>query len=194
MTDHTAQTAVRSIDSLPNPEELLDDEAIPVETKHRELDDEKFEALRERYDAMAGVVQFALTTDDGELLMQGWDGASEWAPPGGSVQPGEDWVAGAKRSAKKAFGVELDIDGVLLIEELVFQRADGNEEFSSYGVSFGASLADDDSEFLDDPSFPPESPLADEDMVLRWVTDVPEDINENHREHIEQFLAYAQGK
>lgn len=192
MTDHTAQTEVQRIDSLADPEELRNNDAIPVNTNRRELDDEKFEGLRDHYEGIDGVIQFAIATDDGELLLQGWDGASAWAPPGGTVHPDEDWVVAAERSATNRLGVEIDVDGILLIEELQFQRADGTEAFSSYGVSFGASVAESEDEFVESPEFPAESPFADEDMTLAWVTDVPEDINENHRGHIEQFLAYAQ--
>lgn len=196
MRDHPSKTAESTIDSLETPEELLDNDEIPVETKYRELEDEKFEALQDRYDTMDGVIQFAITTDDGELLLQGWDGASAWAPPGGEViadRPGDvDWIDAAKKSAEVELGVDIDIHEVLLIEELHFQQSDGTAEFSSYGVSFGASLVNEDTEFIENPAFPEESQFADEDMTLAWVTDVPEDINENHREHIEDFLAYAQ--
>lgn len=195
MRDHTSKTEESTIDSLETPEELLDDEEVPVETNYRELEDETFEALQDRYDTMDGVIQFALTTDDGELLLQGWDGASAWAPPGGKVIADRasdmDWIDAAKKSAEVELGVDIDVHEVLLIEELHFQRSDGTDEFSSYGVSFGASLVNEDTEFIENPAFPDESPFADEDMTLAWVTDVPEDINENHREHIEQFLAYA---
>jgi hypothetical protein len=192
MTDHTTQTEAHRIDSLSDPEELVDNEAIPVNTNRKELEDEKFEALRERYEGIDGVIQFAITSDEGELLLQGWNGASEWAPPGGETRPGEDWVVEAERSADAVFGIEIDVDGVLFIEELQFERADGTEAFSSYGVSFGASVAADDDDFVESPEFPDESPFAGENMALTWVREVPPDSNENHREHIEQFLAYAQ--
>jgi hypothetical protein len=190
MTDNPPRLEVSTLDSLSDPTTLVD-EGVPIEENVRECDHEKFEGLRERYDAIDGVVQVAVTTSDGRLLLQGWDGASAWAPPGFSVHPGKDWLADTRERTEQLTGVDVCIDDVLLVDDLTFEHAETGETFSAYGVSFGASLADEDSEFAENPTFGADSPLADEDMALAWVTDVPDDVNENHRDEIERFLEYA---
>jgi ADP-ribose pyrophosphatase YjhB (NUDIX family) len=179
--------------SLRDPEALLDRDAVGVERVTRTLDADRYEAQRERYDDIEGVVQLGVTDGDGRVLLQDWNGTGEWAPPGGTVDPGDDWVAAARRSAERLTGVSVDVDGVVLVEDLRFERRDGSASFSAYGVSFVLSLAEPATSFREDPAVAPESRFADGDAELAWVTTVPADANENHVDHVELFLRYAGG-
>lgn len=194
MTDTTSKTDESTIDSLADPTALLDREDVPVEATTRTLEAEKFEGLRERYDAIDGVVQIGLLDDD-RLLLQGWDGASAWAPPGGSVMPGQDWVTAARESMEALIGLDVRIEAIALLEELTFELADGDESFSAYGVSVTATLAEENDDyreaFVDDPAIDSESPMADQEMALDWFTEIPDDANENHIDHIERFLSFT---
>jgi ADP-ribose pyrophosphatase YjhB (NUDIX family) len=179
--------------SLRDPEVLLDRDPVAVERVTRTLDADRYEAQRERYDDIEGVVQLGVTDGDGRVLVQDWNGTGEWAPPGGTVDPGDDWVAAARRSAERLTGVSVDVDGAVLVEDLRFERRDGSASFSAYGVSFVLSLAEPAPSFREDPAVAPASRFADGDAELDWVSDVPADANENHVDHVELFLRYAGG-
>jgi len=181
------------VTSLRDPETLLDRDAVSVESVTRTLDATRYEAQRERYDDIEGVVQLGVTDGDGRVLVQDWNGAGRWAPPGGTVDPGEDWLAAARRSAERLTGVSVDVDGAVLVENLRFERRDGSASFSAYGVSFVLSLAEPAPSFRRDPAVAPESRFADGDAELAWVATVPADANENHVDHVELFLRYAGG-
>jgi ADP-ribose pyrophosphatase YjhB (NUDIX family) len=179
------------VDSLTDPKHLLDRDGVAVDSVDRTLDADRFEARRERYENIDGVVQIGLTDGEGRVLLQGWDGASEWAPPGGTVDPGADWAATARESASRLTGVAVAVEGAVLVEDLTFERRDGSASFSAYGVSFLLSLAEPATGFREAPTVAPESRFADEDVALRWVAAVPDDANENHVDHVELFLRYA---
>lgn len=188
MTDQPAQDEKSTLDSLSDPEALRGRDDVPFEEVERELDEDQYEALRERYDAIDGVVQIALTTDDGRLLLQGFDGASSWAPPGGEVDPDQDWVEAARDSIERLTGVEVEIDDAVLVEHLTFRPEDDEETgFTAYGVSFSASLGDEDSEFARNPTLAIDIP-EEYDWTFGWFDSVPEDANPNHVGHIELFL------
>lgn len=188
MTDNATQTDESTINSLADPEAVLDREDVLVEATTRTLDPEKFAGLEERYDAIEGVVQMGLLDDEGRLLLQGWDGASAWAPPGGSVVPGQDWAAAARESMEALTGISVRITEIALVEELTFELAGGDDSFSAYGVSFTVTSDRLPEEFLDDPTFDAESPLAEEEMALGWFTEMPDDVNENHIRDVELWL------
>jgi ADP-ribose pyrophosphatase YjhB (NUDIX family) len=189
MTDQPPQDS--TIDSLSDPEALRGREDVPFDSVERVLDSEPFESLRDRYEKIDGVVQIGLTTADGRLLLQGFDGASNWAPPGGEVDPGQDWVEAARTSMERLTGVAIEIDDAAFVEHLTFRLTDDEERgFTSYGVSFTASLVDDDSEFDRNPTLAIDPP-EEYDWTLAWFDSVPEDANPNHVEHIEQFLETA---
>jgi len=188
MTDNSATDEESTIDSLSDPEALRSRDDVPFESVERVLEREQFEALQERYDSIDGAVQVALTTANGRLLLQGFDGDSHWAPPGGEVDPGQDWVEAARDSIERLTGVDVEIGDAVLVEHLTF-RPENDEEtgFTAYGVSFTASLIDEDSEFARNPTFAIDVP-EEYDWTLGWFDGVPEEANPNHVDHIEMFL------
>ncbi|QKG93284.1 NUDIX domain-containing protein [Halorubrum sp. SS7] len=179
------------VESLRDPETLLDRDAVAVERVARGLDAESYEARRERYEDIDGVVQLGVTDGDGRVLLQDWNGTGEWAPPGGTVDPGEDWAAAARRSAERLTGVSVGVDGAVLVEDLRFERRDGSASFSAYGVSFVLSLAETAPSFREDPTVAPGSRFSGGDAELAWVSAVPDDTNENHVDHVDLFLRFA---
>lgn len=188
MTEETADGT--DIERLSDPETLVDRGDVPVTEVERTLGGERFEGMREHYSRIDGVVQVGITTDDGQLLLQGSETAGQWAPPGGPVGPGQDWVEAARQTMETQTGVELTVDSVELCERLTFRcEDDPTEQFSAYGVSFAASPVAADAGFLDDPAIVDHPHLPpDHDQTFAWFDGVPDDANENHVEHIERFL------
>lgn len=174
------------IETLADPESLRDGTA-PVEEIDRVVPAAQFERLREHYDSVAGVVQVGITDEDGRVLLQGSPEDGEWAPPGGPVEPGADWVAAAERTMEAQTGVDVEIHDVRLLERLRFSTEDGEETVSSWGVTFGAAAEDEqflrNPEIVDHPYLPP-----DHEQTFAWFEAVPEDANDNHVEHIELFV------
>lgn len=194
MTDNTTDTTATSIETLSEPGTLTDVDDVPYERKTREFDDRMFERLRERHEAIDGLVQVAVTTSDGRLLLQGWDGPRAWAPPGFSVGGGQDWVVAANNGIRKLTGADITLNGVLLVDDLTFRHAETGETISTYGVSFGASLVDEDGEFAENPTPDQSNPRVDENMALEWFTEMPDNVDEEHADHIELFLDYARSE
>lgn len=189
----TADTPSRQAEQQPtdrsvrDPDVLRDRDDVVVEESTRPIADEKFEALRERYDVIAGVVQIGLTNDDAVLL---W-GDEGVAPPGGSVQDGEDWVATARDTMESLTGQRVEVEDPLMLEVTHFAReSDESETFPASSVHFAASLVDPDPEFLGDPT-PPEDfehPMFEDLPTLQWVDEVTEDVEDNHAHHVELYL------
>ena len=184
------QTNSNGIESLANPETLRGRVDIPDREVRRTLGGQAFDGMRGHYSGIDGVVQVGITTDDGRLLLQGSAESGGWAPPGGSVRPGEDWVEAARRAMEKQTGVEVRVDTVELYEHLVFEHEDDTgRRFTAPGVSFAASVVDAPPGFLDDPDIlnHPQLP-EDHDQTFAWFETVPDGARENHVEHIELFL------
>lgn len=172
---------------LTDPEVLRDRADVAVEERHRPLPDEKFEGLKQRYDAIGGVVQIGLTNDDAVLL---W-GDDSVAPPGGSVGAGEDWIAAARETMEDLTGQQVEIDRPLMLEITHFQReSDESESFPAPSVHFAASLVDPDPEWVADPEPPAdyEEPMFEERPRIRWFDAVTDDVDENHAHHVELYL------
>jgi len=187
MTDEGTQTRVeQSTSSLTDPDALRDRDDVVVEERERPMPDEKFEALRERYDAIAGVVQVGLT-NDGEVLLWGDEDA---APPGGSVGDGDDWVAAARDAMEALTGQSVSVDEPLLLEVTYFHReGDEGERFPAPSVHFAASLDNPDAEWVADPEAPEgyENPMFEGLPELDWY-DSTEGVDENHAHHVEHYL------
>lgn len=186
----TTGTDSDGVESLTEPETLRERADVPDTEVRRTLDDRAFEGMQNHYSSIDGVVQVGVTTDDGRLLLQGSVESGNWAPPGGSIPPGEDWVTAARRTMETQTGVDIAIDTVELYEHLVFEHEDDpDRRFSAPGVSFAASVVDAPAEFLDDPDIVEHPQLAeDHDQTFAWFETVPADARENHVEHIEMFL------
>ena len=173
---------------LTDPDSLRDRDGVVVEEAERPMPDEKYEALRERYDAIAGVVQVGLTNDGGEVLLWGDESA---APPGGNVDAGEDWVVAAREAMENLTGHQVEIDHPLMLEVTQFQReSDESDSFPAPSVHFAASLVDPDPAFLDDPTVPEdfEHPMFEEPPTIRWFDAVTDDVHENHAHHVELYV------
>lgn len=182
------------LDSLSDPESLFEDEDIPFQETVKTFERRQFQRLRQRHETIDGLVQVALTTADGRLLLQGWEGRSKWAPPGFSVGAMQNWAGAAKNGFEQLTGVEVTLDEILLVEELTFRCAGTGESFTAYGVSYAGSLVDEDSEFVENPTVDEGSEVAEGNVALDWFTAVPEDVNEEYREYVERFVAHAQGE
>jgi len=178
------------IDTLADPEQLRRRDDIPDTEVGRTLAAEPFEGLQEHYSAIDGVVQVGITTEEGRLLLQGSPESGGWAPPGGAVSPGEDWVAAARRAMETQTGVSIRIDAVERYEHLTFEHGDNpGRQFSAPGVSFSASLQDPPAAFLSDPDIVENPQLPDDhDRTFAWFDFVPDDARQTHVEHIEMFL------
>lgn len=177
-----------TLSPLTDPDALRDRDGVAFEERTRPVPDEKFEALRERYDAISGVVQVGLTRSDGAVLLWGDESA---APPGGSVAAGDDWVASARELMESLTGQRVEIDDALVLEVTRFAReSDGTATFPAPSVHFGASLADPDPGFVDDPSVPEnfEHPMFEDRPHVRWFDEVTEAVDENHAHHVELYL------
>jgi NUDIX domain. len=146
--------------------------------------------MQSHYSSIDGVVQVGITTDDGELLLQGSAESGGWAPPGGSVRPGEDWVDAARRTMETQTGGEVTVDTVELYEHLVFEHEEeSRRRFTAPGVSFAASMVDAPPGFFENPDIVDHPQLPDDhDQTFGWFETVPDDARENHVEHIEMFL------
>ncbi|MFB6269112.1 MAG: hypothetical protein ABEH83_04155 [Halobacterium sp.] len=191
MTDEsTAPTAAQpsAVDSLTDPYALRDVDGVEVVESTRPVPDEKFEALRERYDAIAGVVQVGLTNGDGDVLL--W-GESAAAPPGDSVDDGDDWVAAARDAMEALTGQRVSVDRPLFLEITCFAReSDESETFPAPSVHFAASLLDPDPAFLTDPTAADDfdHPMFDDRPVIQWYGAVTDDVDDNHAHHVERYL------
>jgi ADP-ribose pyrophosphatase YjhB (NUDIX family) len=179
-----------SIDALADPAALRDRDDVPETEVRRTLPDEAFEGLQEHYSSIDGVVQVGITAPDGRLLLQGSTESGGWAPPGGAVSPGEDWVDAARRAMETQTGATVTIKTVELYEQLLFEHEDDSgRQFSAPGVSFSASVSDPPEGFFTDPDIVENPQLPDEhDRTFAWFDSVPDDARQNHVEHIEMFL------
>jgi ADP-ribose pyrophosphatase YjhB (NUDIX family) len=177
--------------SVPGLDALRDRDGVAFVESTRSFEQRTFEALRQRYRSIDGVVKVGVTTDDGAVLLAGQE---TWAPPGGNVETGEDWAAAARRAIEDLAGVAVTVDDVARVEETYFCLAgDEDSRFLAPNVLFGASLADDEPDFLDDPTVADDldDPVYGdgEDVELGWFDAVPEDVHPNHADHVELFLS-----
>jgi ADP-ribose pyrophosphatase YjhB (NUDIX family) len=176
--------------SIPDLNLLRNDPAVEVLQEQRAFEQEQFEGLRKRYETIDGVVQVGVTTDSGDVLLVGPDG---WAPPGGSVMPGEDWAGAARRSIRELTGVEIRINRVKrLVESKFCLESDESSHFYTASAIISASLSNQESSFLDDPTVAEDLDHeiygTGEDIELAWFDTVPKDVDPNHVEDIELLL------
>jgi hypothetical protein len=182
-------------ESLADPSALRDRPDVAEAIEERTVSAEKHEALRERYAQIDGVAQVGVRRADGAVLLARTDRSEEWAPPGGNVALGQDWVAAATTAAESLTGEAVVVDDPVLYGRTTFVPDDGEGEgVSAETVVFAASLADPETGFAEDPTLPEDldHPLyGDGESVgleLAWFESVPADVNPNHREEIELLL------
>lgn len=178
------------LDAFADPDALREREDVAFEERDRAVPTEQFEALRERYAALDGIVQFGIRDDDGRVLLAGDDA---YAPIGGDVTPGDDWTTAAADAMTDVTGQSVRVEDVVAFERTRF-HPEGDDEGSVRAdcAFFVASLVDPDPAFLDDPSFRDDldHPLygGDTDLSLAWFDGVTEDVNENHAQHVAWLL------
>ncbi len=178
------------IESLSNPKSLIEEEDVEYVEKTREFEEEKFEALKERYEKIDGVVMVGVTNEDGEVLLQYTD--ENWDPPGGNVKQGEDWVEAARKNMERLTGEDITIDQPKSYELYEFKSKKDGSSFEAGTVLFEGSLIDENTEFLEDPK-PIEEVASkyrehDVEIDLGWFDEVPKDAHPNHLDHIRIFL------
>lgn len=188
--DPAAGRIADDLDAFADPEAVREREGVVSEERDRTVPIEQFEALRERYAQLDGIVQFGIRRDDGRVLLAGDDA---YAPVGGDVTPGDDWATAAADAMANVTGRSVRVEDVVAFERTTF-HPEGDREGSVHAdcAFFVASLVDPDPAFLDDPSFRDglEHPLygADTDTTLAWFDAVTDDVNENHAHHVEWLL------
>lgn len=69
----------------------------------------------------------ALIERDGKFLIFRESENASWKPgrlslPGGKIDPGEDWVTGLRRELQEEINAEVEIKGILSIEEIVYHN------------------------------------------------------------------------
>ncbi|QPV63875.1 NUDIX domain-containing protein [Halosimplex litoreum] len=180
--DDTAVTA-------PDPETVAARDGVTVDERTRAFPDEQFDALRDRYERIDGVVLVGVTRDDGAVLLQGGD---NWSPPGGEVDPGQDWASAAESAVGALTGVEVTVEAAELVEYNEFHReGDSDDSFRAPVVHFGASLAGDADSFREDPTVADDwdHPAFNPEAVdLAWFDAVPADADPSHEDHIALYF------
>lgn len=167
------QQPASPIDSIPNPEQLLQTGSVPLETTDRTFREAKYEGLRKRYQTIEGVVMVGVVNNKGKVLLKE---PGRWTPPGGSVQPGEDWAAAARRIIKQQTGSSATITKPVLVEKMVFRNRDDNEDqFSAYILHLQAAFTEEPDSITQQPGF-------------KWFGNIPTDAHPNHIKHIDLYL------
>lgn len=126
-----------------------------------------------------------LVDGDGRVLLQGDD---EVAPPGGDVDPDEDWAAAARRRFEELTGIAVAVEALERYEPTEVHCEGSDEWFLAPALHVRLRLAEDAPGFREDPR-----PLDDPDhayyddgdeVTLRWYDDVPDDVHPNHEGHV----------
>lgn len=162
--------------SVDDPARLIANTDVSYSETSRTFRKAKFEGLKQRYSTIEGIVMVGIVNNNGEVLLKG---PGNWSPPGGAVQPGEDWAAAARRVIRQQTGTQIYIERPVVVEEMCFQqKGDRDKQFSAYILHFRARLADEVAgtstiESLDSFS---------------WFNNIPEDAHPNHTSHIKFYL------
>lgn len=185
-----AEPIADDLESFEDAERLRERDDVVAAERDRTVPVEQFEALRERYAALDGIVQVGIRRDDGAVLLAGDDA---YAPLGGDVLPGDDWAAAAADAMTNATGQAVRVEDVVAFERTAFHpEGDDDAAVRADSAFFTASLVDPDRSFLDEPAFRDglEHPLygADTDVTLAWFDAITDDVNENHAHHVEWLL------
>jgi hypothetical protein len=167
------------VKSLHDPEQLRDREDVPFDEETHVVDREEFEATRENVDSHVVV---GVTNGEGEVLLMD-DGSHGWTLAAFPAEPGEDWMATARRGVENLTGVSITLDEAVRVRRVDFcPQGDAEGRFSMYNVIFRASLVE---------GRPVASPETLEDagiLDVGWFAEVPEEQAGEVAKDIELFL------
>lgn len=164
--------------SISNPKRLVESASVPFKEITRTFRKDKFYGLQQRYQSIDGIVMIGIVSKDEEVLLQG---PKNWAPPGGPVQPDEDWAAAARRIALNETGNKITIDKPVLVEKMNFQLKNNSAaHFSAYILHLQASPATNQWELSDKAA-----------TTLQWFNEVPANAHSNHVRHIKLYLSHS---
>ena len=174
----TGSHAPVPIDSLPDPESLLDRPGVAVETHTDPIDAADFDDAA----AWDDHVVVGVADDRGVLLYD--DGHHGWTPPAFEVPDDEDALAVAHREFEALTGTTLSVGGVLHARRRTFavEEAGDDRETAVWNVILQASP---DDRLPDDPES--EVPGAD----LAWRDAAPADAPEHVAADVERIAAAA---
>jgi len=171
----TGSDAPTPVDSLPDPESLLDRPGVDVETSTEPIDADDFGAA----EAWDDHVVVGVADDRGVLLYD--DGHHGWTPPAFEIGDDEDAVAVAHREFEALTGTTATVEGVLHARRRTFVVADGDDrETSVWNVILRATP---DERLPDDP----ESRV--EDAALAWRDAAPGDAPEQVAADVERIAS-----
>jgi len=175
----TDSDSLAHVDSLSDPESLLDRPGIAVETRTESIDAADFDAAETWTDH----VVVGVADDRGVLLHD--DGHHGWTPPAFEVPDEEDALAVADREFAALTGTSLSIAGVLHARRRTFTVADDGDdrETAVWNVLLWAAPED---RLPDDPES--EADGAD----LAWRDGAPDDAPEVVAADVERIAATAQ--
>lgn len=179
--ERPAATDESPVESLPDPELLLDREDVEFREETKVVEPERFETFRERTETIDGVTVVGVTNDDGAVLLTGHEDDG-WRPTGGGVEPGEDWAAAGRRTAEAEAGVPIVLDRPEVLKRYTYRLEGGDDrEVDEYFVFFRGSLADESATDLSDLD-------SQEDATVGWFDEVPENAYPGEEEAIRVFL------
>ena len=179
----TSSLAQKSTDktkkvSINNPKRLVKSNSVLFKEITRSFRADKFYGLQKRYQSIDGIVMFGIVNKDEEVLLQG---PKNWAPPGGAVQPDEDWAAAARRIAQNETGNKITVDKPVLVEKMNFQLKNNSAtHFSAYILHLRASPATNQWELSDEAS-----------TTFQWFNNVPANAHPSHERHIKLYLSHS---
>lgn len=140
---------------------------VAFEVQVRHADRETFEEARAWNRSVEGMAGVAVRNDDGEALFVRHEDYGGWVMPGGRVEDGESYRAGAVREVREESGVEARIRRPLFVCQFV-NRYDG-QSTDTYFVVFEGEAVDPE---------PAEDPGVDGESItdVRWTSTVPDNL------------------
>jgi hypothetical protein len=174
-----------------SPDRVADHDATSVETETQDVSSDRFDGLRARFDGVDATVQVLLRADDA-VLLETFDGANGWHPPGGELVPSESVADGASRVIENLTGLAIRVDHPVSVTRTTFREADGDRSFTNPSVTIAASPVDatntSEHPLRPDPTHDVHPDPATVDLRLDWFETIPDDVNPNHRKTIEAVL------
>ncbi|MFC5971917.1 hypothetical protein ACFPYI_11295 [Halomarina salina] len=165
------------MDALTDPETLRDRDDVEYVEKSPEVHQHHYDL----FESAAGTTIAGLTDDAGRVCLLEHEAVDLPALCYTVVDPGDDYVAGARDIVETSTGVEATIDDVRRVRRCTYRSEDG-EETTSHDVVFAASPVD--STDLD--------PEAGHDWTAAWrdpaTLDLPDEEDNDVLDDIRLFL------